>query len=122
MLSFGTLATFKGDIMKFLCVCQGGNVRSFTLSTLLKLKYNQEAIAVGWQYMDKAAFRALSKWADYIIFMQPWEPGQWIPKEYQNKVRVLDIGEDRWGVSLNIDLVNILDPVIRQWEKREFKL
>jgi len=44
--------------MRFMCVCQGGNVRSVAMAIALK-NAGQEALAAGW---ETAAGETLNRW------------------------------------------------------------
>ena len=107
--------------MKFTCVCQGGNVRSVGLAYALKYGHKQDALAVSWQANDKKTQAMLYKWADYIVVMQAIFI-QYIPKRYLAKVRVVDVGEDRYGSAFHPELQNYLKAVTEDWSKRGFKI
>lgn len=80
---------------KFLCVCEGGNVRSVALATILKQKFKKDAVAI---HIDSNSAVILSKWADIRIFMYNFPI-------ILKKDRVLDVGEDIWGYSRHPDLI-----------------
>lgn len=86
----------KNHPQRYLCICQGGNVRSVALATVLKQKYHQEAIAVGFERSSEGTLAMLAEWANVIIVMM--DPYRFcIPVEYQEKVIVCDVGEDTYG-------------------------
>lgn len=85
-----------------LCVCNGGNVRSASLATILKLVYNKNAINVGCLYLDRQTISMLTEWADIIIC-------------FTDKALILfpdgiifDVGEDIWHYSRHPELVEVL--------------
>lgn len=89
--------------MKYLCVCDGGNVRSAALAFWLKHFAKQEAIAVGRLQVSKDTMNMLTEWADRIIIMQP-HMIESISENHHDKVTVCDVGPDRWGVSIHPEL------------------
>lgn len=94
--------------MRYLCVCDGGNVRSHALAYHLKWIQKREAIAVGRIHVSKETMYMLTNWADRIILMQP-HMIESIPKYFRSKCIVVDVGEDRWGVSIHPELNSIAD-------------
>ncbi len=107
--------------MKFLCVCEGGNVRSQALAYLLHDHYAQEAIAVGWRRIGADTMSMLCRWADRIIVMQAHFI-EHIPLKYTQKVRVVDVGVDRYGIYVHPELLSYLQGVTADWQKREFQI
>lgn len=89
--------------MKYLIVCDGGNVRSNALGYHLKWQHNREAIAVGRLYMSPETMEMLTSWADRIVLMQP-HMTESIPVEYVDKVIVADVGPDRFGIYIHPEL------------------
>jgi hypothetical protein len=89
--------------MKYLVVCDGGNVRSHALAFELKWVHKQEAIAAGRIHLSPETMNMLSEWAERIILMQP-HMIESIPEEYHNKVTVVDVGPDRWGIYIHPEL------------------
>lgn len=102
--------------MKFLCVCEGGNCRSVSLAYVLKDFYQQAALACGIrEYMKDTLVFLCDLWKpDWIVLMQPGFM-EHIPKVHCHKVRVLDVGPDRWGNALHSELLEIIKPVVQQW-------
>lgn len=88
---------------KFLCMCDGGNVRSHALAFKLKWVHHQEAIAVGRLNVKADTLNMLYEWADHIIVMQP-HMTESIPESYHHKVKVVDVGVDHWGVYVHPEL------------------
>lgn len=93
--------------MNYLCVCEGGNVRSVTLGYILKQERGLNALACSWRFNDSSTLEMLYNWADKIILMQSgWEDK--IPLKWRPKTVVCDVGPDRWGRSLDSDLGNVI--------------
>lgn len=92
----------KSKYIHILCVCNGGNVRSASLSTILKLVYNRNAINVGCLYLDKESISMFKDWADVIICFTD-EAMNMFPDGI-----LLDVGEDKWHYSRHPELVEIL--------------
>jgi hypothetical protein len=92
--------------MKYLVVCDGGNVRSVAVAFILKYHYNQEAIAAGRLHLSPATMHMLAEWADRIILMQPQMQSS-IPTMFADKITVTDVGEDRWGVYVHPELLQL---------------
>jgi hypothetical protein len=106
---------------KFLCMCQGGCVRSVALAHILKYPYEQDAIACGWEGNTPETREMLYKWADYIVLMQP-EFIKHVPDDHHRKVRVADVGIDRFGSSTHSELRGILKPIVAEWAKTKFHI
>lgn len=83
----------------YLIICDGGNVRSASLATTLKLDYGREAIAVGRLYMSPYTMEILTDWADRIVVTQP-HMIESVPEHNHHKVSIIDFGEDHWGISI----------------------
>lgn len=88
--------------MKFLCVCDGGNVRSVAMAYALKMN-EQEALAVGRLYTTKETMDMLSSWADQIILMEP-HMIESIDPMFHKKIIVCDVGPDRYGLYIHPEL------------------
>lgn len=88
---------------KFLCVCDGGNVRSVALAFELKHTHKQDAIAAGRWCASPDTLEMLCQWADVIVIMQPCMEES-ISPEYKAKLRCVDVGPDRYGVYIHPDL------------------
>lgn len=99
---------------RFLCVCEGGVVRSAALATVLRWDFGQESVALSAAKNGHEIFDMLSAWADYIILMQPaFETS--IPKKYASKIRVFDVGPDVWGNPMHKDLRKIVGEKAQEW-------
>jgi predicted protein tyrosine phosphatase len=90
--------------MKFLCICDGGNVRSAALAFVLHDELLHEAIPVGRLRVSPATMRMLCEWADIIVIMQP-HMEECVPKEFKPKLRCVDVGADRYGVFVHPELL-----------------
>ena len=99
--------------MKVLVCCEGGNVRSVTVGFLLKYKYGIDTIAVGLGGNSKETINMLCEWADNIMVVEK-EMKQRVHEKYHNKLLVLDIGPDRWGMSLHPELLPICEQLLAQ--------
>lgn len=106
---------------KFLTMCAGGNVRSVSLAWALK-DVGQEAIAVGHLYTRPETFRLLVAWADYVIVMQESMVALMPADVPESKLRVLDVGEDRFGYATHPELLTIVRPMVASWMRRDFKI
>jgi len=107
--------------MKILCICEGGNVRSGALAYQLK-NLGIDALALGWRYNTLETLGMLAEWADYIILMQPWQNVVYSLPGFQAKIRVLDVGPDRWGSNTHPELHTIIQPHVAEWKDRGFQL
>lgn len=94
--------------MKFLCVCDGGNVRSQALAYILHDERGHEAIPVGRLRLSADTLRMLCVWADIIVIMQP-HMEESIAPEFKPKLRCADVGVDRFGIWIHPELL----PMVR---------
>jgi len=72
--------------MKFLCICDGGNVRSVAMAQYIKELSGtgegfrgqdnliHEAIAIGEPHTGKETVKMMKVWADYIIDVREYLP------------------------------------------------
>src|SRR3990167_1193259 len=102
--------------MKWLCVCEGGNVRSVAMAKELKQRYHQDALAVGIRKNDQANVAMLCAWADVIVLMQP-EFGYKLIRSMRRKVRVVDVGVDRYHTATHPELVAQVSAAAKQWDQ-----
>lgn len=105
---------------KFLTVCEGGNVRSVSMAYTLKYDFSQDAIAFSFAKNSDEALKLLADWADYIVCMEPKFTSRF--EAWKAKVRVVDVGPDRWGNPLHSELYNIVAPVAQDWAGRNFEI
>jgi predicted protein tyrosine phosphatase len=90
--------------MKFLCICDGGNVRSQAMAYVLHDLMAQEAIAVGRLRISEESMENFCSWADKIIIMQP-KMEESVPKRYKEKLLCVDVGNDRFGIYVHPELL-----------------
>lgn len=94
-------------MVKILAICRGGNCRSVALAYLCRYEFGHDAIAYGWEKGDSSTLSMLCTWADFIVVMQK-EFVCFVPKEFGKKIRICDVGEDRWCNSFNPELLGII--------------
>lgn len=93
--------------MKYLCVCDGGNVRSHALAYVLHDLQGHEAIPVGRMRVSAETMAMMCAWAERIVLMQP-HVMESIPAEYHAKVIVTDVGVDRFGIHIHPELFGMV--------------
>jgi predicted protein tyrosine phosphatase len=89
---------------KILCLCAGGQVRSVTLGGICKYWFGHEAIAASLEKLEPETLGMLYRWADVIVVVEE-QYVELVPDEFSGKVRLVNIGPDRWGFSNHPDLV-----------------
>lgn len=89
--------------IKVLTVCDKGINRSVVLASLLKWDY--DTISMGTITTEKDTAKMLFEWAEVIIVVTEGLK-LLIPKEYKDKVKVYDVGEDRFPRPFNLELVD----------------
>lgn len=90
--------------MRYLCLCEGGNVRSGHLATLLK-DWGHDALqaGVGWNAAETVVSLGRT-WAEVITVAEPWMKDL-LPPDLQEKVTLeFCVGPDRWGYGFNPEL------------------
>jgi len=94
--------------MKILTVCAGGSCRSVTLATLLKYYFrgNHDVLAVSAEKNHDNTIAMLCAWADDILLVDE-EFWSYIPENAHKKTRVVPIGQDKWGMSMHLELIPI---------------
>lgn len=100
--------------MKMLTMCQGGNSRSVGCGYLLKYRYGIDTIACGWEKNSPETIKMLCEWANHIIVMEEAFK-QYVPEKFHAKLSVMDVGPDKWCNSLHPDLLETLEPMLKQW-------
>lgn len=113
----------KRIVKKFLCICQGGNVRSAGLAFILKYHGGQDAIAASTFSNSPETLTMLCDWADYIILMAQdvlatMPPGVLAKRRYA----LVDVGPDRYGSPFHPELQGMLMPVVQQWAANDWDL
>lgn len=96
--------------MKFLCICDGGNVRSHALAYVLHDRFGHEAIPVGRLRVSAETMEMMCEWADVIVVMQPYMEES-VPKleERRHKLRCVDVGIDRFGIYIHPELLEMVE-------------
>ena len=93
---------------KFLCVCDGGNVRSAALAFVLHDLRGHEAIPVGRLRVSPETMNMMCHWADVIAIMQP-HMIESVPEQFRAKVKCVDVGIDRFGVYVHPALLPLVN-------------
>lgn len=108
---------------RFLCICQGGNVRSVALAFLLKYMGEQDAIAASAEKNTEDTLTMLWDWADYVIVLAE-NVLPFLPKAVTTgrKFVMVDVGPDRWGTALHPELLGLLKPVVVRWQQQGWQL
>lgn len=106
---------------RFLTMCFGGNVRSVGLARALKEQHGQEAIAVGHGFVSTPTMHMLCVWADYIMPMQD-ELKVYVPDQFRAKVRVIDVGPDRYHIPTHPDLQLFFSRITREWAEANWNI
>lgn len=91
---------------KAVCICQGGNCRSVACAYVLKYFFECDALSCSAEQQTPETIRMLCDWSDYVIVMQP-EFRSVVPVEFTEKIRVVDVGADRWFNGLHPELVEV---------------
>ena len=83
--------------MNILCLCERGNSRSVALAWMFKdyMLPAHNAIAGGMRTMDDETKKMLYEWADRIILVDKMFENE-IPEEYKLKLKIWDVGPDRF--------------------------
>ena len=90
---------------KILTVCSRGNSRSVALAYLLKDGLDFDAIAIGVDSASNDTKDMLYRWADLIIVVHD-ELAPSIPQEFHDKMRIWNVGPDRYFRGFEQDLIN----------------
>lgn len=91
------------------------------MAHVLKYIHNQDALAASWLKTYPETMQMLSAWADRIVLMQP-RFLECIPEEHRKKVKVVDVGLDRWSNCLHPELVAIVGAAADAWAGEGWKL
>lgn len=107
--------------MKFLCVCNHGNVRSACMARELKDR-GHEAIAVGitpglidnpWRGFSNETIIILSQWAEIILDFSDMGSERLTKLAYNKKIKKFGIGIDRWHNPFHPELRGIMQNIIK---------
>ena len=88
---------------KILCVCEGGNSRSVALAWLFKKHLGMDAISIGTRDNSVDTLEMLYNWADHIILT---DKKMKVPEHLNGKVRVYDVGPDRYFQGFRDSLID----------------
>ncbi len=99
--------------MKMLCMCLRGNSRSVALAYLFKHKLKYEAIAVGLHQHSPETYKMLYDWADWIIVVDKRLAHE-VPETYRIKLKVWDVGSDKWFKGFDEGLLDKYAEYIRR--------
>lgn len=96
-------------MVKILCVCKEGNVRSATLARLLKHR-GHETLVVGINRNSQETLKMLVDWSDktYIVDKELMSK---TPQD--KKVELFDLGPDIWGIAMHPDLVKKIEDKLK---------
>jgi predicted protein tyrosine phosphatase len=89
--------------MKILCCCSEGANRSVTLAHILRYAPDFETMTVGLKYNSDATVMMMFEWADKILLVERWMITL-VPKRYEHKVKIVDIGPDIYPRPYNPEL------------------
>jgi galactitol-specific phosphotransferase system IIB component len=103
--------------MKILTVCDQGNNRSVQFAHLLKY-WGNDCITAGLKTNSPETLDMLFQWADIIITT---DDTQQIPEQYQAKVKLLDVGPDKYPRPFNPELNAMVKRILEEnklWLKK----
>jgi predicted protein tyrosine phosphatase len=92
--------------MKILCICARGNSRSVALGWILKDHLGHDAIAMGIEVASPETQNMLFDWAEKIILVDKTFENK-IPNKYKNKLKIWDVGGDRFFRGFEPELLNM---------------
>ena len=92
--------------MKIVVLCQKGNMRSVALAWCLKKHLKHEAIATGFTVTSRRTRKMLYEWSDVIICVAG-RYSHWVPEEYKHKLKIWDVGTDKWFKGFPNDLMSL---------------
>lgn len=98
--------------MKILCLCERGNSRSVALAWMLKDHFGMDALACGILSNGDELKNFLYKWADKIILVDQRFIDM-IPQEYKDKLKVWDVGPDRFFRGFEPELLQAYEAYLR---------
>ena len=91
--------------MKILVLCERGNSRSVALAWILKDHMGHNAIATGMRTTDDDTKKMLYDWAERIILVDKTFEDK-IPEGYKSKLKIWDVGPDRFFRGFEQDLLD----------------
>ncbi len=91
--------------MKILTCCKHGLVRSVALADVLKLHFRPvDVVPIGLTSNTEETKEVLFNWADWIVVMER-KYVERVPKKWETKVLVCDVGPDTYGNSHSPELI-----------------
>lgn len=106
---------------KFLCVCEGGTVRSGAIAWSLRYNFGQgRVLQASHAKTPQEDLDLLGAWADYIIVMEPKFSEKFVSK-FKEKIRILDVGPDVWKNPLDPGLQKMVSEVAQRWSQANWK-
>lgn len=88
-------------MVKSLCVCAGGRVRSVAARFILTDYYRHDALAVGLDKNNILTVNMLCDWADNIFVLDaalmPVLKEALYDESNDSKIKLIDVGPDVWG-------------------------
>ncbi len=97
--------------MRILTICEWGAVRSVACEHALK-EMGHDAMAVGWHTTSRHILQCLCRWSEAICVMEGWMI-EYVPDEFRDKVRVIDVGPDHWHNPFDQELRAIINSDLR---------
>ena len=86
----------------------------------LKYDFNQDAVAFSFSKNGDELLKVLAGWADYIVLMEPKFAARF--EAWKDKVRVVDVGSDRWGNPFHRELYDFVAKTAQDWSNRQFEI
>jgi predicted protein tyrosine phosphatase len=80
---------------RILAVCLRGNSRSAAMAWVLKEEFERDAVCIGWSAAGPELMDTLCRWAEVVVVMEG-KFAKHIPAAYAEKIKVCDVGDDRW--------------------------
>lgn len=86
-------------------------------------EHNRDAVVLSWRWNSPETFHMLSEWAERIILMQNWgrEVVKGIPESCWSKVRIFDVGPDRWFNAFHPEIRALTQNKVGEWAQKNFE-
>jgi hypothetical protein len=106
------MSTTKRPVLKIVCMCRAGMVRSVAMKSILHRYLGHDTLACGFETNSPEALALLFDWADAIVILSvPFL--DYVPVELLHKTHIFDVGDDVWGnpfaEELRVRLVELLN-------------
>lgn len=103
--------------MKILTVCAGGVCRSVTLAAMLKygFKGNHDVLAASAEKNMPPTLQMLFQWSQLILTVDEEVHAAVLemhPTRHHDKIKLIPIGQDKWGMSMHPGLVTLAWPLL----------